>query len=100
MTSILHIEWENGKKIQVKTTPMMSLRTVKDEAVKSFKFTSGDYGLRKGPKNILDLDLTMRFSGLASGSKLQLVPVKKIESGPAVVTICLQLEDGSRQIEK
>ncbi|TPX40573.1 hypothetical protein SeMB42_g04238 [Synchytrium endobioticum] len=100
MASMVNIEWDGApyKKVAIKTTPMMNLRSIADQAVEKLKLQDppSTYGL-KYQKNTLDLSLSVRFANLAAGAKLTLVKSDAVNAAAAsVVSIALQVEDGGR----
>lgn len=100
MSVNVELEFQPFKKQTIKTSPAMSLSDIAATAAKSFKLDpSSCYALRHG-KNLLDLSLSMRFANLPAGAKLILVKSPTKIAANIDITICLQLEDGSRHIDK
>ncbi|KAI0216985.1 hypothetical protein L0F63_004368 [Massospora cicadina] len=88
------------KAYTLKVTPNTPLTEVIKLVVT--KFDLGDhlaFGLRH-KREVLDASLTMRFANLASGTKLDLVPIGKLAKGQAQITVALQLEGGQRMVDR
>ncbi|KAJ3081385.1 Tether containing UBX domain for GLUT4 [Quaeritorhiza haematococci] len=89
-------EGEPYRKISIKTTPAMSLKTILNTACEKLKIQNPDnYGLRHN-RNVLDLSLSVRFANLAAGAKLVIVRQKSQGNLVRDVAIALQLEEGGR----
>ncbi|CAI2175853.1 2049_t:CDS:10 [Funneliformis geosporum] len=99
MASHVVILIPGGKRQTVKTTPAMPLKQIVKLVCDKQGYSDVDkYGLKQN-KTILDLSLSIRFSNLAPGAKLELIRVTtpKVHSE---VTIALQMDDGGRIIGK
>lgn len=86
------VTW-NFKTVKLSTTPMMSLTTLRDQAVAHFQL-EGNFGLKKTsalaagrkPATLLDLNDTVRLANFAQGQKLELVRLgEKKTTPPAAV---------------
>ncbi|KAI8826709.1 uncharacterized protein EV422DRAFT_511123 [Fimicolochytrium jonesii] len=87
-----------AKTVTLKTTPSTPLKQLVVDAVTKWNLGNPDgFGLKHG-KNILDLTLNIRFSNLAQGAKLALIPTRAAASGP--VTVALQTPEGGRLVDK
>ncbi|KAJ3183309.1 Tether containing UBX domain for GLUT4 [Gaertneriomyces sp. JEL0708] len=91
------LESEPYRKVVVKTTPAMTLKSITDSAVQQMKLSGTGWGLKYG-KNVMDLSLSVRFANLAAGAKLTLVKTKG--SAGNLVAIALQLDGNERLIDK
>ncbi|KAJ3105951.1 Tether containing UBX domain for GLUT4 [Phlyctochytrium planicorne] len=102
----IELEGEPLKKVSLKTTPAMSLKSLVDEACTKLKLPVPDsFGL-KYQRNMLDLSLSVRFANLPAGAKLFLVKGRAVSPGaiPGArvpeVDIALQVEDIGRYVGK
>ncbi|KAI9017690.1 GLUT4 regulating protein TUG-domain-containing protein [Gaertneriomyces semiglobifer] len=91
------LESEPYRKVVVKTTPAMTLKSITDSAVQQMKLSGTGWGLKYG-KNVMDLSLSVRFANLAAGAKLTLVKTKG--SAGNLVAIALQLDGNERLVDK
>lgn len=91
------VTW-NFKTVKLSTTPMMSLTTLRDQAVAHFQL-QGNFGLKKTsalaagrkPASLLDLNDTVRLANFAQGQKLELVRlVEKKTALPAAATVATE----------
>jgi hypothetical protein len=89
MSLIIEFEF---KKCSVKTTPSTSINQVINQACQTFRLSPDSYALMN-KKQQLQPSLSIRLSGLVSGSKLQLV-FKPQSSATSTITIALQTENG------
>lgn len=82
------VTW-NFKTVKLSTTPMMSLTTLRDQAVAHFQL-EGNFGLKKTsalaagrkPATLLDLNDTVRLANFAQGQKLELVRLGEKKTAP------------------
>ncbi|OMJ11124.1 Tether containing UBX domain for GLUT4 [Smittium culicis] len=95
MATSVKVTYQNYKSVIVKTTPNMSLKAVINHVCNQAKDLGdpNNYGLRWKKKD-LDLSLNIRFANLPQGANLDLVSIKL--SSDALISIALQLPDGTR----
>lgn len=99
MSVNVELEFQPFKRTSIKTTPAMNLREIVNLSCAKFGITETEkYSLRQG-KTVLDLSLSIRFANLAPGAKLVLVQ-STLAPIASFVSIALQLDDGSRHIDK
>ncbi|CRK90410.1 CLUMA_CG004151, isoform A [Clunio marinus] len=84
----------HGRRQAVKVEPNKTVLWILEEVCKKFDFDPNNYDLKCHNK-LLDLSQMFRFAGLPNNCTLEMVEAKKkrIEQD---LTICVQLEDGSR----
>ncbi|KAI9209534.1 GLUT4 regulating protein TUG-domain-containing protein [Polychytrium aggregatum] len=100
MSSSVIVEHE-FRKLTVKTTPAMSVRSILSQACQQFGLSEEQFALKYN-KKILDPSLSVRFANLPASAKLSLV-ASSTNARPlptSEVTIALQLDDGSRLVGK
>ena len=70
----VELEGEPYKRTSIKTTPAMSLKTIRDNACEKLKLPLPDtFGLKYLKANSLDLSLSVRYANLPAGAKLVLI---------------------------
>nr|KAJ3420781.1 Tether containing UBX domain for GLUT4 [Polyrhizophydium stewartii] len=86
------------KKVVIKTTPAMSLKSITAQACEKLGLGDPDKFLLKSKKQTLDLSLSVRFANLAPGAKLTLHRRTAADApvGSQQVDIALQLDEGGR----
>eukprot|EP00842_Homolaphlyctis_polyrhiza_P003969 jgi/Hompol1/4573/HPOL_003714-RA len=91
------------KKAVIKTTPAMSLKSIVTQACEKLSLADPDSYILKMKRQTLDLSLSVRFANLAPGAKLTLHKRSSLEEsdvGNQTVDIAVQLEDGTRLVDK
>ncbi|KAI8848020.1 hypothetical protein BC829DRAFT_444104 [Chytridium lagenaria] len=83
----VELEGEPLKKVSLKTTPAMSLKSIVDAACTKLKLPSPDSFSLKYQRNMLDLSLSVRFANLPAGAKLFLVKGRTPGGGGLMVLL-------------
>ncbi|EAW10209.1 putative UBX domain protein [Aspergillus clavatus NRRL 1] len=89
MSSHVVVLDSTARRATIKTTPGKYLADILQEACAKLGLDASQYGLKYKSKQV-DLSLSFRLSGLASGAKLELVQLSR---SPSVVTVALQLPE-------
>lgn len=76
-------------------SPVSQLLQILEQTCEKHKLNVDEFDLKHHNK-VLDLSLMFRFAGIPNNANLEMIPIvnKRVEQE---VTICLQLDDGSRQ---
>ncbi|ELR23697.1 uncharacterized protein ACA1_073410 [Acanthamoeba castellanii str. Neff] len=90
----LTINYE-GRREVVKPTPTQSLSVILQRACEKFKIPLSNHALYDAKGKELDLSLSYRLSGLASGAKLE-IKRRAASTARASVLVGLQLPEGGR----
>ncbi|CAI2354410.1 unnamed protein product [Caenorhabditis sp. 36 PRJEB53466] len=97
--SNLTIICPNAKRVQVKTTPMMLMRQVLEEACLKSGFEVNSHRLQTQSRKPIDASLPFRLSGLANNATLEMTQ-KEAASENAVIDLAIQSGSGARHQKK
>ncbi|EGT55547.1 hypothetical protein CAEBREN_08079 [Caenorhabditis brenneri] len=89
----------NAKRVQVKTTPMMLLRQVLEEACLKSGFDVNSHRLQTQSRKPVDPSLPFRLSGIANNATLEMTK-KEAVSENAEIELAIQSGSGARHQKK
>ncbi|CAI5450964.1 unnamed protein product [Caenorhabditis angaria] len=91
----------NARRVQVKTTPMMLIRQVLEDACLKSGFEVGKHQLQTQNKKPVDLSLPFRLSGISNNATLEMIEKVGNSSGNSgIVELAIQIPSGARHQKK
>ncbi|ULT89667.1 hypothetical protein L3Y34_008229 [Caenorhabditis briggsae] len=97
--SCLTIICPNAKRVQVKTTPMMLIRQVLEEACLKSGFEVNRHRLQTQSRKPIDPSLPFRLSGIPNNATLEMIQ-KEASSENAMIDLAIQSGSGARHQKK
>lgn len=93
--SSLTIICPNAKRVQVKTSPMMLMRQVLEEACLKSGFEVNSHRLQTQSRKPIDVSMPFRLSGLANNATLEMVQKQAVAEN-AQIELAVQSASGAR----
>uniref|UniRef100_A0A8R1HIR3 TUG-UBL1 domain-containing protein n=1 Tax=Caenorhabditis japonica TaxID=281687 RepID=A0A8R1HIR3_CAEJA len=97
--STLTIVCPNARRVQVKTTPMMLMRQVLEEACLKSGFEVKIHRLQTQSRKPVDASLPFRLTGLANNATLEMAQKEKTSEN-AIIELAVQSSSGARHQRK